>query len=74
LLDPLGFQIPMLIYAPKLIGDSAVIIRNEGGQIDVIPTLMGVLGSDYQHESWGRNLLQVSDSGIAFVIAGEKKN
>lgn len=67
LLDPLGFQIPMLIYAPKLIGDSSVIIRNEGGQIDVIPTLMGVLGSDYKHESWGRNLLQDSDSGVAFV-------
>ena len=67
LLDPLGFQIPMLIYAPKLIGDSSLIVRNEGGQIDIIPTLVGVLGSDYEHESWGRNLLEDSDSGFAFV-------
>lgn len=68
LLDPLGFQIPLLTYAPKLIGDSARRIHTVGGQIDVIPTLMGLLGGDYRHASWGRNLLTIpGDSGFAFI-------
>jgi phosphoglycerol transferase MdoB-like AlkP superfamily enzyme len=69
LLDPLGFQIPLLIYAPKLLGDSAHRIDNVGGQIDVIPTLMSILGENYRHASWGRNLLSLprSDSGFAFI-------
>jgi phosphoglycerol transferase MdoB-like AlkP superfamily enzyme len=68
LLDPLGFQIPLLIYAPQLLGDSARRMYNVGGQIDVIPTLMGILGEDYRHASWGRNLLSVPyDSGFAFI-------
>jgi phosphoglycerol transferase MdoB-like AlkP superfamily enzyme len=67
LLDPFGFQIPMLIYAPKLVGDSALRVHTVGGQIDVIPTLMSVLGGEYRHESWGRNLLDAADSGFAFV-------
>ncbi len=67
LLDPLGFQIPMLIYAPKLLGDSARRVRQVGGQVDMIPTLMSVLGGDYEHASWGRNLIDATDSGFAFV-------
>ena len=67
LLDPLGFQIPMLIYAPKLIGDSALRVNEVGGQIDVFPTLMGILGDEYRHASWGRNLLEVNDGGFAFI-------
>jgi membrane-anchored protein YejM (alkaline phosphatase superfamily) len=68
LLDPLGFQIPLLIYSPNLIGDSAVRVDVVGGQIDVIPTLMGMLGGEYQHASWGRNLLGANgDGGFAFI-------
>ncbi|MBI5266733.1 MAG: LTA synthase family protein [candidate division Zixibacteria bacterium] len=68
LLDPVGFQIPLLIYAPGLIGDSGRRVHTVGGQIDVIPTLMGFLGGDYRHASWGRNLLTIpDDSGFAFI-------
>ncbi len=67
--DPLNFHIPLLIYAPALLGDSAVQIETFASQIDILPTLMGLLGKDYLHESWGRNLLTLdsSDSGYAIV-------
>jgi len=68
LLDPLGFQIPLLLYSPKLLGDSTRCMYSVGSQIDLIPTLMGILGGDYRHASWGRDLLTVSnDSGYAFI-------
>jgi phosphoglycerol transferase MdoB-like AlkP superfamily enzyme len=68
LLDPLGFQIPLLIYAPRTLGDSSRRVRTVGGQIDVLPTLMGILGGEYQHASWGRNMLGVDgEGGFAFI-------
>ena len=65
--DPTDYHIPLLIYSPALLGDSERVISRIGGQVDIIPTLMGLLGSDYTHQSWGRNLLDSSlhDSGYA---------
>ncbi len=73
-LDPNLFHIPLLIYAPTLLGDSAVRISTIGSQVDIVPTLLGILGGNYEHESWGRDLLNLpaDDSGFAFVTLWDR--
>lgn len=68
-IHPEMFHIPLLIYSPKLLGEEGQIIKTTGGQIDIIPTLMGILGGDYTNESWGRDLLDLppDDSGFAII-------
>ncbi|WP_236193572.1 LTA synthase family protein [Pseudomonas glycinae] len=54
---PIGnYQIPLFIYAPKLIEprENAQL----ASQIDLAPTLLGLLNLDYQSTFFGRNLLQ----------------
>ncbi len=67
-LDPNIFHIPLLIYSPKLLGDSAVRIERVGSQVDIIPTLVGLLGGEYEIESWGRDLLNLPDSDSGFAV------
>ncbi|WP_460141505.1 LTA synthase family protein [Pseudomonas sp. S2_E01] len=53
-----NYQIPLFIYAPKLIP-----AREEGqlaSQIDLAPTLLGLLNLNYESTFFGRNLLQAS--------------
>lgn len=51
-----NYQIPLFIYAPKLIEprENAQL----ASQIDLAPTLLGLLNPDYQSTFFGRNLLQ----------------
>lgn len=51
-----NYQIPLFIYAPKLIParESAQL----ASQIDLAPTLLGLLNLDYESTFFGRNLLQ----------------
>ncbi len=47
---------PMIVYAPKLLKETGVIL-NPGGQIDVFPTIMGLLGYPYVNNTAGIDLL-----------------
>ncbi|MDF1544159.1 MAG: sulfatase-like hydrolase/transferase [bacterium] len=67
-IDPPLHRIPWLIYAPALIGDSAQTIDKYCGQVDFLPTLMHLLGGDYQQASWGRNLFRLDDSDNGYAI------
>ena len=67
-LDPKILHIPLLIYAPALIGDSSRINHTYGGQVDFIPTIMGILGGDYLHGSWGRDLLNLKQNDHGYAI------
>jgi len=69
MVDPKNFHIPLLIYSPPLLGTEGRRIDKVGSQTDILPTLMGILGSDYTHSSWGRDLLKLSpgDSGYAVL-------
>ncbi|MCU7248495.1 LTA synthase family protein [Pseudomonas koreensis] len=51
-----NYQIPLFVYAPKLIEprENAQL----ASQIDLAPTLLGLLNLDYQSTFFGRNLLQ----------------
>jgi phosphoglycerol transferase MdoB-like AlkP superfamily enzyme len=51
-----NYQIPLFIYAPKLI--EARETAQLASQIDLAPTLLGLLNLDYESTFFGRNLLQ----------------
>lgn len=53
-----NYQIPLFIYAPKLI--EARENAQLASQIDLAPTLLGLLNLDYQSTFFGRNLLQAN--------------
>ncbi len=67
--DPVNFNIPLLFYSPALLGTHARRMHVTGSQVDVLPTLMSLLGGDYEQESWGRNLFAIpeNDSGFAII-------
>ncbi len=71
--DRRKFHIPFIIFS-----DNDAVKEYNGtysdicSQYDVLPTLMGILGGDYQNASWGRNLL--SDEGIPYAYMVEGNN
>jgi hypothetical protein len=67
-LDPEVFRVPLLIYAPGILGADGIVIDQYGCQTDIIPTLMGLLGGDYTHQSWGRDLLKLDDDDRGFAV------
>ncbi|MEI6696112.1 MAG: sulfatase-like hydrolase/transferase [Bacteroidota bacterium] len=52
-------HIPLIIYAPKLL-KSTQAIQQPGGQIDVFPTIMGLLGFPFVNNTAGIDLLNES--------------
>ncbi len=73
-LTPTTFHIPMLIYSPMLLGDSARVISTIAGQVDIVPTLAGLLGLSGNIPGWGRDVLNLpeGDNGFAVIDADEK--
>ncbi len=74
LLDPIRFHTPLLIFSPSILGDSAIQVEKTGSQVDILPTLLDILGITAEHSSWGRDLLSLKkdDPGFAVVVSGEK--
>jgi hypothetical protein len=66
------FHVPLLIYSPSLLGSNSRRLETIGSQTDVLPTLMGLLGGEYSHASWGRDLLKVTDGGFAVMNVGSR--
>lgn len=62
------FHIPFLIYAPGIIepGRSPVI----GSQLDVMPTIIDLLGLNGEFAALGESLFRKEDGGEAFVTMG----
>lgn len=68
-MDLYRFYVPMLLIAPGLqekYGEQTDII---GAQVDMVPTIMGLLGGETQQQCWGRDLLNLAedDTGIAII-------
>jgi phosphoglycerol transferase MdoB-like AlkP superfamily enzyme len=59
------YHIPMFIYAPKII--SPAVVDRLASQIDVAPTLMGLLNVSYRSRFYGSDLLAGSSSGRALI-------
>lgn len=61
---PLDYHhIPLIIYSPKILGKPKT-ISNIGGQIDVFPTIMGILRLPYINNTLGIDLLREKRSYI----------
>lgn len=61
-LDISGFHIPLLIYAPYIIGDKSRRIHTFGGQTDIPSTIMGMLKMDYKNRTLGRDILTLKET------------
>jgi len=73
-LAPANFNIPLFIYAPGLIGDSAQRNTSIASQVDIVPTLLHIMGLPASSIFWGRDVLSLhpDDPGFAVIVADEK--
>jgi phosphoglycerol transferase MdoB-like AlkP superfamily enzyme len=68
---PISYNhIPLIVYAPKLLKTTQA-IQNFGGQIDVYPTIMGLLGYKYVNNTPGVDLLK-ENRPFMFFSADDK--
>ncbi|HCJ67178.1 MAG TPA: hypothetical protein DHV62_07625 [Elusimicrobia bacterium] len=71
-LDISAFHIPLLIYAPHILGNKQKRINTFGGQVDMLPTVMGILKLNYMDNTLGRNLFALKeDEGFAQFTEGK---
>jgi len=63
------FHVPLLFYSPKLLLKQGETRSTVASQVDIGPTILGLIGSNSPHQSWGRNLFSLSadDRGFAVV-------
>ena len=65
-----GHHIPAIIYAPKLVKPQRVDMAVS--QIDILPTLLGILNFDYVSSFWGQDILK-SDYESRFFVSNYQK-
>lgn len=66
------FHVPLLLLAPGIQEHFGKRSKLVGSQVDIVPTIMGLLGQPYRHQCWGRDLLSIaatdkSDGGFAVI-------
>lgn len=66
---PSDYRIPFIVYAPKLVPTEKVSLL--GSQIDVAPTLLGLLGISYQSRFYGHDLM-TAKNGRTFLGTYQK--
>ena len=68
-INMLNFHIPLLLIGHDLRKRYDPIQKIVGTQVDVAPTIMGLMGFQYQHQCWGRDLLSLGpdDKGFGFI-------
>jgi phosphoglycerol transferase MdoB-like AlkP superfamily enzyme len=67
-IDLLRFHVPLLLIAPGLTQEYGQRITTVATQVDVIPTILGLLGKPFIHQSWGRDILSLDPSDKGFGI------
>ncbi len=55
-LDPAGYHIPLFIYAPGIVAPKKV--DTLMSQIDILPTLLGLMHMQYESKFWGKDALR----------------
>ena len=68
-MDLYRFHVPMLLLAPGIQQQLGSENATVASQVDMVPTIMGRLGGDVQHQCWGRDLLTLpaDDQGFAII-------
>ncbi|HET8710274.1 MAG TPA: LTA synthase family protein, partial [Spongiibacteraceae bacterium] len=68
-IDLWRFHVPLLIWGKDIQEQYGKTRSVVGSQVDVVPTIMGILGGDYDHQCWGRDLLALpaGDPGRAYI-------
>ncbi len=62
-------HIPLLFYAPEFIDPGINPVT--GSQVDIVPTILGLLNLQTWHSSWGQDLLKLNpDQGFAVSVVG----
>jgi phosphoglycerol transferase MdoB-like AlkP superfamily enzyme len=70
MIDAEGYRVPCVIYAPGIVPPGR--IRAVASQTDIPPTVLALLGGEFDHCFMGRNLLAVPpDDGFAFMRSSE---
>ncbi len=62
------FHVPMLLIAPGVQDKWGASNSTVATQVDMVPTIMGRLGADVQHQCWGRDLLTLPEDDQGFAI------
>lgn len=64
-------HVPLLFYGPDLFGDRHEVRHTVVSQLDIEPTILGLLGVNSPHQSFGRDLFRLppDDLGHAYVKA-----
>lgn len=62
-----GFHVPLLILGPGL---PASRDTRTAGHVDILPTLLDLLGIPSEHAAMGRSLLATKDRGATIVRSG----
>lgn len=68
--DPRFFHVPLLLWSPNKKLIEPKLIEKIGGQVDILPTLMGKLGGTYKSAAWGHDLDTENKENYAFVAYG----
>ncbi len=65
----LHMHVPLLFYAPALLAGSPGVRHQTASQLDILPTILGLIGLDSPHQAFGRDLfrLPADDPGHAYV-------
>jgi len=68
-MDLIRFHVPLLLWGKDIQEHFGKVRSVVGSQVDVVPTVMGMLGGSYTQHCWGRNLLALpaDDPGIAVI-------
>ncbi|MBU2623777.1 MAG: LTA synthase family protein, partial [Proteobacteria bacterium] len=68
-MDLFRFHVPLLFIGKDIQARFGKINTTVGSQVDIVPTVMGMLGGNYVHHCWGRDLLALpkGDPGRAVI-------
>ena len=65
----LHMHVPILFYGPAILGTQHETRHTVASQLDILPSILGILGTETTHQAFGRDLfrLDASDKGHACV-------
>ena len=68
-IDLLRFHVPLLFFGKGLQDRFGARHSTVATQVDIVPTIMGLLGEPFLHQCWGRNLfhLETGDPGYGII-------